>query len=103
MYNNLNLNMYGHAWSQLKFEMSYSCHCNLFVFAFPIRKIYIYQVYEFEITTAHTCFLCFFYWCYFHNSGINREYKFEYLVHNYINMLTFVFKLHGITLVICTQ
>lgn len=48
-------------------------------------------------------FCVFFYWCYFHNSGINREYKFEYLVHDYINMLTFVFKLHGITLVICTQ
>lgn len=64
---------------------------------------FIYQVYEFEITTANTCFFVFFYWCYFHNSGINREYKFEYLVHDYINMLTFVFKLHGITLVICTQ
>lgn len=44
---------------------------------------FIYQVYEFEITTAHICFfLCFFYWCYFHNSGINREYRFEYLVHD---------------------
>lgn len=31
------------------------------------------------------------------------ENMFEYLVHDYINMLTFVFKLHGITLVICTQ